>query len=233
VQPQPGLDLRFSLVMLRSSAPFLGIDVTVALWSSVQIILLSAMATETEVGFYSAAAQVLVPVGLLFQSLTQTMFPIMCRRFVEDCRDLKQVAESMLVCLLAVAVPISGVLYIVADRVLALLYHGERFGPAVPVLRILVWTVVLGAITQALGQVLLAGRREVVTLRIVAVNAAVSLALGVLLIDRLGPLRGASLATVIAGVVNVIQHYVPVSRLLGGISFGRPAWSAARPETGT
>jgi O-antigen/teichoic acid export membrane protein len=233
VQPRSGLDLRFTLRMLRSSAPFLGIDVTVALWSSVQIILLSTLASETDVGFYSAAAQVLVPVGLLFQSLTQTMFPGMCRRFVKDGRDLKQLAESMLACLLAAAVPISGILFVLADRVLELLYHGERFGPAVPVLRILVWTVVLGAITQALGQVLLAARREVVTLRIVAVNAVVSLAFGVLLIDRLGPLRGAALATVIAGVVNVIQHYVPVSRLLGGISFGRQAWSPARPETGT
>jgi len=116
-------------------------------------------------------------------------------------------------------------LFVLADRVLALLYHADRFAAAVPVLRILVWTVVLGAITQALGQVLLAGGREVVTLRIVAVNTAVSLILGVLLIDAIGPLRGAAFATLIAGAVNVAQHYVPVSRLLGGISVTRPAWS--------
>jgi O-antigen/teichoic acid export membrane protein len=233
VKPQPGFDLHFSLLMLRSSAPFLGIDVTAAIWSSVQIVLLSALASETEVGLYSAAAQVLVPVALLFQSLTQTMFPIMCRRFEEDCRDLKQVAESVLACLLAAAIPLCGILFVMADKVLAILYDGDKFVGAVPVLRILVWSVVLGAITQSLGQVLLAGRREVVTLRIVAVNAVVSLALGLLLIDRLGPLKGAALATIIAGVVNVVQHYVPVSRLLGGISVGRLAWNPARSETGT
>jgi O-antigen/teichoic acid export membrane protein len=231
VQPRFEFELGFSLRMLRSSATFLGIDVTIAIWSSAQIVLLSALASETEVGFYSAAAQVLVPVGLLFQSLTQAMFPIMCRRFEQDCRDLKQVAEAVLICLLAAAIPISGIVFVFADQVLALLYHGDKFRAAVPVLRILVWGVVLGAITQALGQVLLAGRREAVTLRIVAVNAVVSFVLGLLLIDVFGPLRGAALATLIAAAVNVVQHYVPVSSLLGGISVGRLSWSLDRSES--
>jgi O-antigen/teichoic acid export membrane protein len=232
-QPKSRVDLRFSLLILRSSTPFLGIDVTVAIWASVQIVLLSALASETEVGLYSAAAQVLVPVALLFQSLTQTVFPMMCVRFEADCRNLKQFAERVLASLLAVAIPVSGILFVFADKVLALLYRGDKFLAAAPVLRILVWSVVLGAITQALGQVLLAGGHEIVTLRIVAVNAVVSLVLGLLLIDLLGPLRGAPLATVIAGVVNVVQHYVPVSRFVGGISVGRLAWSPAGSETGT
>jgi O-antigen/teichoic acid export membrane protein len=231
VQAGSGLDVRFSLRMLRSSTPFLGIDVTVAIWSSVQIVLLSALASETEVGLYSAAAQVLVPVALLFQSLTQTVFPMMCRRSETDYRNLKRFAERVLVSLLAVAIPVSGILFVFADRVLSLLYRGDKFLAAAPVLRILVWTVVLGAITQALGQVLLAGGHEIVTFRIVTVNAVVSLALGLLLIDLLGPLRGAPLATLIAGIVNVVQHYVPVSRLMGGISMGRVVWRPAASET--
>jgi O-antigen/teichoic acid export membrane protein len=233
VRPDSRFDRHFAVRMVQSSAPFLGIDVTIAVWSSIQIVLLSALASETEVGLYNAAAQVLVPIGLLFQSLTQTLFPIMCRRFETDCRDLKHIAERLLACLLAAAFAFSTVLFVLADKILLLLYHGERFRAAAPVLRILVWSVVFSAITSALGQVLLAGRREVVTLRIVAVNAAVSLTLGLLLIHRLGPLQGAPLATVIAGCVNVIQHYVPVSRLLGGISVRGAIWAPAHPEPGT
>jgi O-antigen/teichoic acid export membrane protein len=233
VRPDSRFDRHFAVRMVQSSAPFLGIDVTIAVWSSIQIVLLSALASETEVGLYNAAAQVLVPIGLLFQSLTQTLFPIMCRRFETDCRDLKHIAERLLACLLAAAFAFSVVLFVLADKILLLLYHGERFRAAAPVLRILVWSVVFSAITSALGQVLLAGRREVVTLRIVAVNAAVSLTLGLLLIHRLGPLQGAPLATVIAGCVNVIQHYVPVSRLLGGISVRGAIWAPAHPEPGT
>ncbi|HEY7790811.1 MAG TPA: flippase [Vicinamibacterales bacterium] len=217
VRAHARIDLRWSLRMLRASAPFLGIDVTNAAYSSIQIVLLSVLAGETDVGLYGAASQVLVPIGLLFQSLTQTLFPVMCRRFEVDCRELKQLAERALVWLLAAAIPASLVLFIFADRVLALLYGAHKFHGAAPVLRILVWSLIFTATTHALGQVLLAGRREVITLRIVAVNAVVSLTLGLVLIERLGPLRGAPLAMLVAGFVNVVQHYVPVSRLVGGI----------------
>jgi len=139
----------------------------------------------------------------------------------------------MLACLLAIALPVSAVLWVLAGQVLALLYRGDRFAASVPVLRILVWNVVLIAVTQSLGQVLLAGRREVVTLRIIAVNIVVSFGLGLLLIESLGPLPGAAWATDLAGIVNGIQQYLPVYRLLGGISYTRPARSAARPEGGT
>lgn len=227
VRPRARADLGFSLRMLRAAAPFLGIDVTTAAYSSIQIVLLSALAGETDVGLYGAAAQVLVPIGLLFQSLTQTIYPVMCRRFEVDCRELKKVAEYTLVWLLAAAIPATLFLFIFADQVLALLYGAQKFHAAAPALRILVWSLVFTATTHALGQVLLAGRREVITLRIVAVNAVVSLTLGLLLIPRLGPLHGAPLAMVIAGFVNVVQHYVPVSRLVGGIVPSRVALASA------
>jgi O-antigen/teichoic acid export membrane protein len=209
--------------MVRSTVTFLGIDATIALWSSLQVLLLSRMASETEVGLYSAAAQVLVPVGLLFLSAERTLFPVMCRRFDPSFRGLKQVSERAIALLLALALPISVGLFALADPALLLLYGKKEFLAAAPALRILVWGIALKSLTHVLGQVLLAGRRERVTLRIVAVNALVSLGLGLLLVGRFGPV-GAALATLLAGVADAIQHYVPVSRLLAGISLGRLAW---------
>jgi O-antigen/teichoic acid export membrane protein len=140
---------------------------------------------------------------------------------------LKLLAEYTLLWLLAAAIPASVLLFVLADPILSLLYGSQKFHQAAPVLRILVWSLIFTACTHALGQVLLAGRREVITLRIVIVNAVVNLTLGVLLIERLGPLRGAPLATLIAGFVNVVQHYVPVSRLVGGLLPSRLALASA------
>ena len=225
-RPRANLDLGFSLGMIRSTATFLGIDATIALWSSLQILLLARLASETEVGIYSAAAQLLVPVGLIFQSVERTLFPVMCRRFAPGCRDLKQVSEYALAFLLALALPISVGVFALADPALLLLYGKKEFLAAGPVLRILAWGIALKALTHVLGQALLAGRRERVTLRIVAVNALVSLGLGLLLIGRFGPV-GAALAALLAGAVDAIQHYAPASRLLAGISLGRLAWRPA------
>lgn len=225
-RPRAGLDLGFSLAMVRSTATFLGIDLAIALWSSLPILLLGRLAGEEAVGLYSAAAQLLVPVGLVFQNVEQTLFPLMCRRFDPSFQGLKQVAERVLEFLLILALPISVGLFALAGPVLRCLYGSEEFLAAAPVLGILVWGVVLKALTHALGQVLLAGRRERITLRIVVVNALVSLVLGLLLISRFGPV-GAALAALLAGTVNALQHYLPVSGMLRGISLGRLAWKPA------
>src|SRR5438270_396473 len=50
-----GIDLRFALSTLRSASTFLGIDSTCAVAGNLNIILLSKLATEKEVGLFSAA----------------------------------------------------------------------------------------------------------------------------------------------------------------------------------
>jgi O-antigen/teichoic acid export membrane protein len=74
------VSLRFCWTTLRSSVTFLAIDKVIAIESSLNIILLSKLATETEVGLYSAATQLLVPLVLVYQSIAQSIFPVMCRR---------------------------------------------------------------------------------------------------------------------------------------------------------
>jgi O-antigen/teichoic acid export membrane protein len=224
--PRGRLDAGVALSMVLRATTFLGIDVAVAVWAVLQVLLLSVLATETEVGLFNAGVQLLAPVTLVFHNVMQTVFPVMCRRFDSSCRDLKPLAEHALAFLLALALPVSAGLFVLADEALLFLYGGDEFLAGTVVIRILAWTVILKALTHALGQVLLAGRRERVTLRIVSVNAAVSLILGLLLIGPLG-LTGAALAALVGSIVNAIQHYVPVSGLLGGISIGRLAWKPA------
>jgi O-antigen/teichoic acid export membrane protein len=79
------------------------------------------------------------------------------------------------------------------------------------------------ALTNVLGPVLLASMREKTNLRIVSVNAAVNLVLGVVLISQFG-LIGAALTAVLTRMVDLSQHYLRVSRLFSGLALGRLAW---------
>src|SRR5436853_374082 len=55
------ISIPFCLATVRSAITFLAIDKLVALESSLNVILLSKLASESEVGLYSAASQLLVP----------------------------------------------------------------------------------------------------------------------------------------------------------------------------
>lgn len=222
-RPNLRTDLHFSLVMTRATSTFLGIDGIFAIMSSLNIVLLSKLADETAVGLYSAAIQLTIPVMLVLQSIVLSVFPMMCRKFDPSFHDLKRIAEYLIALLLALALPMVVGLFFLADSALALLYEDNDFLLASGALRILVWILVMAALTNVLGQVLLASLREKVTLRIIAIDALVSLVLGVILISQFG-LIGAALAALVTKIVDFLQHYLLVSKLLSGVALGRLLW---------
>ena len=217
------VSLRFCWTTLRSSITFLAIDKVVALESSLNIILLSKLGTETEVGLYAAAAQLLVPLSLVYQSIAQSIFPVMCRKVGPRLQELKRITDQILELLLALALPAGAGVFFLGPWGLSLLYKNRDFLQAVPALRIMSWILIFQVFSYVLGQVLLATHREKVTLRIVIVDVLITLLAGTLLIERFG-LLGAAMSLFLTRLAAAIQHYVPVSRLLSGIPLGKVTW---------
>jgi O-antigen/teichoic acid export membrane protein len=220
--PRTRVDLQFALVITRATAPFLGIDVLCEVRGAVNVVLLSKLAGETAVGLYSAANQLMIPVILVCQNIILSIFPIMCRRFDVGLEKVGRVAEYMIELLLAISLPTAVGLFILADPALVLLYGKEDFLLASGALRILVWNLLLVTLTHVLGQVLLASLREKITLRIVAIDVLVNLAVGPILISQFG-LLGAAVTALLTRVIDFLQHYVSVSRLLSDIALAKLA----------
>lgn len=225
-KPRLRVDPAFAVDICRKTGVFLGIDGIIALMSTLIIFILSKLATETEVGLYSAASQLMVPVTLVYQSIVASVFPMMCQTFEVRSHALKRTAEHLLGVLIAIGLPTVIALFLLADEMLVVLYGRRDFLSASPALRIMVWNLILVAITHALGQVFLAGRRETITLRIVAIDTLVTLAFGFVLIKHFGVI-GAAVATLLTRIVDCTQHYLMVVKLLPKIAVGRLLWKPA------
>jgi O-antigen/teichoic acid export membrane protein len=195
----------------------------VAIESSLNIILLSKLATETQVGLYSAATQLMVPLVLVYQSIAQSIFPVMCRRVEPGFQTLKRIAEQAIELLLVLALPTVAGIFFLGQWALSVLYKNRAFLQAVPVLRIIAWILLFQVFTNVLGQVLVATHREKITLRIAVVDMLLNLLAGSFLISRFG-LRGAAITLLLTRLAACLQHYVPVARLFSGISLAKIAW---------
>lgn len=224
--PPAPLSLSFSLRTVRSAVTFLGIDGTLAIEGSTIALLLSKLGSVAQVGLFSAACQVMVPLNLVFQSMARTIFPLMCQRVESGLQSLKRIAVPAIELLLMLAMPVVTGFLFLGRWVLSLFYKNPAFHQAAPVLRIIAWALLLQVFTQVLGQVLLATHRETITLRIVLVCTMVSLLAGWPLIKFFG-LRGAAITLVLNRLAGAIQHYVPVSRLLSGIPLAKIIWKPA------
>ena len=66
--PRGRFGLQSALTTAKGTSTFLGIDAVVAVVASLNIILLSKLESERTIGLYSAAAQLLVPLALVYQN---------------------------------------------------------------------------------------------------------------------------------------------------------------------
>lgn len=201
----------------------MGIDGTCAIAENLNIILLSKLATEKEVGLYSAATQMMVPLLLVYQSISQSIFPVMCRQIEPGLRTLRRISEQAMEVLLMLAVPTIAGIFFVGQWALSVVYKNPTFVEAVPALHILSWMLVSQVFSSILGQVLVATHREKLTLKIAMASAIVNLGVGWPLILRFG-LRGAALRQLAAAALGSTMHYIPVARQLSGISLLKIIW---------
>lgn len=221
--PRASVSIPFSLTTVRSSVTFLGIDGTIAVMSSLNVLLLSKLATEVDVGLYSAASQLMVPLLLIYQSFAQSIFPEMCRKAGPGCRNLKRLAEQAIEVLLVLALPAVAGIFFLGHWALSVLYRNPAFQQSFPALRIMAWTLIFQVFTSVLGQVLVASHREKVTLRIVAVNALINLCVGWPLVSFFG-VGGAAIALLLTRLADCWQHFIPVARLFSGIPIAKIIW---------
>ncbi len=197
--------------MARSTVTFLGIDGIIAITGSLNVILLSKLRNETEVGLFNAGTQLMVPVALIYQSIVLSVFPVMCRRYEPTLQGIKRIGERVIELMLGVALPTAVGLFLLSTTAISLLY-GSGLERAAVGLQIMVWGLILSAMTSILGQVLVASLREKVTLRIVVIDLIVSVVAGVILIRQFGYLGAAATALITRGV-DLFLHYRPVANL--------------------
>jgi len=216
---QPGA----ALAIVRSASPFLGIEGIAAVIGSVNIVLLSKLANETQAGLFNATTQLMAPLLLVYQSFAMSIFPMMCRKAEPGLQSLKRISETAIELLLILALPAVAGLFFLGDWALSVLYKSPVFLQAFPALKVMTWTLLLRVFSCILGQALMASHREKINLRIVAVDTIVSVLVGWPLI-RYFSLYGAAIAALLTSFVDFSQHYVAVSRLIPEIQVVRLVW---------
>jgi len=209
----PKFQLRWgvSYWLARSTVTFLGIDGIIAITGSLNVIILSKFRSETQVGLYNAGTQLMVPVSLIYGSIVVSVFPLMCRRYEPTLQGIKRIGERVIELILSVALPTTVGLFLLSGTAISILY-GSGLSGATLSMQIMVWGLILSAMTSILGQVLVASLRERVTLHIVTIDLIVSVVAGIVLIWQFG-YAGAAVTALLTRAVDLFLHYRPVANL--------------------
>ena len=145
--------------VLKRSSPFLYSSIVVAGYSSLDVVIISLVATETEVGWYAVAATLMGTLLFLPNTIVTSLFPALAQVHEENAGAASELLARALRTTMIFAFPISVGIMVVAGPLVTLLF-GSDFTPAGAVLAaggivllLMFPTILIGGIARATGRV--------------------------------------------------------------------------------
>jgi O-antigen/teichoic acid export membrane protein len=221
--PKPSfvIDLRFCREVVKVAVTFLGISISSAIFLRLNVIILSKIQGEAEVGLYNAAFNLIQVFLLITLSLNHAVYPVLSRTYRASLAKFKQYAERAVEFLLSLAFPVALGFFFLAERIL-LIYRPE-FVAAAPVMRVLGWVIVPLCFIRILGPALVASGLQKVHLTVTLISMACLLPISIVCINNFG-LMGAGVAALVIHILSFVLYYNLVYRRLFSVSIPKVIW---------
>jgi len=211
-RPLGAIQWPFIKALTRQASTFALITVCVIIYWNVDGIMLEAMRSKEEVGYYSAAYRFLLLSLVLVDSFVNSLFPVMSNFFKLSGASFEMACRKSLRMLGMVTLPVAVALSLLAEKIIVLFY-GAAYLPAVQVLQILIWALVPYGISQIFAYALVASNNQKIDLLVNAVSMVLNILLNFMLIPRFG-FMGATVATLISIIIYVALQIPFVFRKL-------------------
>jgi O-antigen/teichoic acid export membrane protein len=184
------LSRAFALDIVREIRSFTGLSLLGGVFARPEVIILSLVASEVQVGFYTAALKIVDLFQFIPQVYMTNVYPVLARSFhVADGR-FQEIQDLALKYLLALALPLSAGLLFAAEPIIEAFY-GPGFDRSVVLLQILALNLPLYCLHSVLWRALAARGRQGLVLRVQVVSTIARVSAGTAVISALKSLGAA------------------------------------------
>lgn len=205
-----GFSMRESFLLMKVSAPIALLSALGSLYQRLSLILLPFLGGTAETGVFSVSARMVEAVKVAHIAVFTAIYPMMAQRSKQEANWLHSFRLPWAILLMLAALA-SFFLSTLANMLVKILF-GSEFAATISVLQILAWSLVPYTINTYLSLAFLAGGRESLIIRALAVSL---LGLAVMTIwweQVLGP-PGAAWAMLIA---EIMQSAILLSQIVRG-----------------
>ena len=224
--------LSFSWISLRRFSSrwrvFAAENWMATMYTSLDVLVLSYFVGEVAVGIYTAAWKV-VRLGSIFsKAYTTAIFPVMARLHGKSKDSFGRLYRQTIRIMALVAIPAVVGICILSDEVIGILYEPE-YAECVPVLRVLVWALLVEFLNPFLSHALFAQGKQSKSMQVAGISLVINSVLTGFLVYHFS-IVGAALGTVLGGLVATACYsyfLMPKKDLIAtGFVFARVATAA-------
>ena len=216
-KPSWKFDLNLSKNLIKGSSVFFLSAVFTTLYLYINIVMLSKMRSASEVGLYSAAAN--ITIGLIFIPLMycNSIYPVISRMFISSKKSLLFAYEKSFKYMLILAIAVGAGIFSLSERIILFLY-GSPYRESSAVLGILAGYIFLKFLNPVTGYTLMAINKERTRLFSQATAALINIILNFVLIPYYG-IIGAALATLITEIIFSAIYFTVIIKNGFGFNF--------------
>lgn len=188
-------DPNFIKKYIKKALPFALMNVFIIIYFRIDMIMISMMRGDLEVGWYSAAYRLMEASILIPNMIMVPIYPVFSRLYVSSIDSLTSIYKRVLKIMIIISLPITIVVMFVSDRIITVFY-GASFMSSIPALVILIWAIPFIFLTFVLGALLPAINKQGINTFSTGACTILNILFNLILIPTYGYL-GASVATVI------------------------------------
>ena len=212
VRPKFEIDFGLWKYLFKEALPIALSTVIWIIYFRIDVLMLSMMQGDAEVGLYSAAYKLCEPLSLVPNALMISLFPIMSKYFKTSKGGLLKSYRLGFKYLLIITLPIAIGVSILSDKIILLIY-GAEFAGSTNALKILIWALVFISGNAIFGRLLTSIGKQKLGMYVIALCAFGNISLNFILIPLMSYV-GASIASVITSALIFIIAFYFVSRNL-------------------
>jgi O-antigen/teichoic acid export membrane protein len=192
----------FARTLIREIKTFATLSILSGLFAQPEIIILSLVNDETQVGFYSAALKAVNVWSVVPDIYMTNVFPVLSRSYHLADQKSQLIQDKSIKYLLAISLPLTAGMIAAAGPIINLLY-GPGFEPSVGTLQVLAWIIMLNALNAVVWRVLIARDQQGLVLQVRIITLLTRLGGGYLLSSALASL-GAAISTLANLLLNTL-----------------------------
>jgi O-antigen/teichoic acid export membrane protein len=209
VRPRFEIDFGLWKYLFKEALPLALSNIIWVIYYRIDVVMLSIMMGDAEVGLYSAAYKLCEPFSLISYALLVSLFPIMSASFKTSEERLIKSYRLSFKYILIITLPIAVGISILSDKFIFLIYGAEFSGSAIA-LKILILGFVFSSATAIFWNVLVSTGKQKLGAYTTALSAFGNIALNFVLIPLMSYV-GASIASVLTAFFAFIMGFYFVS----------------------
>ncbi|MBU1132588.1 flippase [Patescibacteria group bacterium] len=177
------IDKKILKVLFRIAIPFALIAIFSRVYGNIDSIMLSKMAGDKAVGWYSVAMKIPFALQFIPAALAAAIFPAFSHHFIHDKEQLRLTFDRVMKFLTIIVIPISVGIAVLANSII-LFFYGADYMPAVLPLQILIFGLFFVFLNFPLGSLLNGCDRQVTNTVLVGITMSINIILNIFLIPK-------------------------------------------------